>query len=118
MRYPTGIFFFVLLTFTGVVSPILAATCFLDWKPVDEDIAVWIQRSGAIVIICAIYIEFNRYSMSRRMAQQDVNNDNYQNTYSIMTTFFVLLSIFGTLIWGYGDIWIKDFLEHFQLEFK
>lgn len=83
--------------------------------PVNETTATWFQRSGSLMVVIALLVEFKLFSIQ---AYFDLYNTAmyvpvdipkiYRVMYICISTFAALTMVLGTLIWGYGDIIIKN----------
>jgi hypothetical protein len=77
--------------------------------PAEETMASWFQRSGSIVVVLSIWVQFKLFCI-----QTYLDSDAYcipiavpiwyfsAYKYISNTTVFVMLC--GTVIWGYGDL--------------
>ncbi|GIU40286.1 hypothetical protein TUM4438_01130 [Shewanella sairae] len=101
----------------SVVLPILAWHGCLK---VDDNPGVWFQRSGSLMVLFAVWVEFKlfkigNYSSPRSPDGQTwddmATEDNLKNKYSTliekMKYLAAILAIIGTLIWGYGDLFLN-----------
>lgn len=70
-------------------------------------------RSGAVVVILAIYVEFQLSKESHKMLHNNFfAKANGLKTIPILPIRHIVLSwcahtlvVVGTLVWGYGDLW-------------
>ena len=99
----------------GILAPILA--CTRSWLPEGEKFPIWFQRSGSILVIFAIMSEFILLSLYSTIYPGDntwtdenhqVIVNKYKTKYNLLSFFSSALAIIGTIIWGYGDIIIKN----------
>ena len=83
----------------------------------NEKPEIWFQRSGAIVVLLAV---FSEYCLSKIdgyinptgliVSRQEEFSAKYSTVYRVVKVFGVVMAIIGTLIWGYGDLawlWIN-----------
>lgn len=97
--------FFIFITLS-VIAPALA----FFFSPDSEPAETWFQRSGSIMILCAVVAEYNLiriktvlspdYSPITRMMDLTDNFSKLSNRYSKIAG---SVAIIGTFIWGYGD---------------
>lgn len=80
-------------------------------KPINEDIAIWFQRSGSLIVMCAVLIEFQLFSIHGAIFPSDVSfsqftdlENKYGNKHKLFSVFAASVAILGTVIWGYGDL--------------
>ncbi|WP_299178790.1 hypothetical protein [uncultured Neptuniibacter sp.] len=79
----------------------------------NETLSTWFQRSGSLMVIIAIITEFKLYSLNDYF---DLNNTRmfvpvdlpktYKSTYFVISIVALMSMLIGTLIWGYGDIFV------------
>ncbi len=93
--------FSFLLVVLGVLAPMLVL--FSAWIPESETYASWFQRSGSILVIFSILSQLTLLETHRKSV---LNTDIYRNIYNTLSLLTVLLAIFGTAIWGYGDLFM------------
>lgn len=102
----------VILLAIALMAPILSWNCFVVFKPVDEKLGTWFARSGALTTIYALLAvtlsqEFLK-SLHRPGFLADKNSldtlNLYSKKFSVLDKISFLLTFFGTLIWGYGDM--------------
>jgi hypothetical protein len=75
----------------------------------------WFQRSGSIMVIFAVLLEFNLFKYNSveeagtvYVEGQAVSKGGALPTFKkIIKVFGFILAILGTLIWGYGDLPFK-----------
>ncbi len=99
----------------------LMVICFLCWNyawsgafiPEGESPSVWFQRSGSISLVFCILAEIyflENLALASMILSKNPNIDEsffqfWFNNISSYVRFFVhFLTIFSTLIWGYGDV--------------
>ena len=102
-----------LLILFGIIPPLLALTT--DWRPEGENMASWFQRSGSILVIFSVLVEFKLltlfstfYPGAEAMLWTDTIAKKYYKKYLFVTYLSAILAIIGTIIWGYGDVLIKN----------
>ncbi len=98
-----------------ILIPLLAANSCM--KPVNEDASTWFQRSGSLMIVFAIWIEFKLFKVADDIFlngivtdQQSELAEKYRCKFEIMKYLAVIGALFGSVIWGYGDIIYKIFI--------
>ncbi len=83
----------------------------------DKEVTIWFQRSGSLMVLFAVWIEYKLFKISslsnpisdngvtwQDQAHSDALNTNYRNMLKIYKYLTAALAITGTVIWGYGDI--------------
>jgi len=103
------VFIAIVLAVTSLVFDISKIQLFFD-EPV-----YWFQRSGCIMVLSAVCLEFRQLLVP--VEQDELKSlgglhlgyvmskqKDGQKTFQIIALF---LSIFGTGIWGYGDLFFK-----------
>jgi len=100
-----------------IALALLSPLFLLLLKPVNESIGMWVQRSGAIIVVLALLAEIKAISAERLAITSEMSflycniylNNKYKKKVKIVTfaTYFVVA--IGTLIWGYGDILVSFF---------
>jgi hypothetical protein len=83
--------------------------------PEKETIGSWFQRSGAIVVALAVWIEIKNNTISGFIYPSGVSTNQFKELKKAYGLYFNLvkwsgfiLAIIGTVIWGYGDIPFKN----------
>lgn len=81
-------------------------------QPGSESLASWFQRSGAITSIFAV---FAQYRISGFL--ESIRGSTFAESWSLYHLFktyhhvlswvIAVITIWGALVWGYGDIFIK-----------
>ena len=106
-RYKEFIKEIILLLIAGIW------VCCSYWKPFTDDEGVWFARSGAIMILCAVIVEFRfnnkvvekiRGTIKKAAVSKlplDTGIKKEQEYIAYAAHIFVGL---GTIIWGYGDL--------------
>jgi hypothetical protein len=102
------------LIFLAIIIPFTAF--FVTWRPREETLPLWFQRSGSIVTVFAVYIQFELLSIQGFVnpngiisEEQGERHEKYHIFYDVISLFDIALIIIGTLIWGYGDIFWRYF---------
>ncbi|RNL61411.1 hypothetical protein [Zhongshania marina] len=103
------------LLFIGfyILIPILALMGAM--KPESEALGIWFQRSGSVMVLFASIAEFFSVKMHGVFNPAHLTNEPLFNTklkfslqsFKLMAVSAVLIGL-GTLIWGYGDIFVKS----------
>jgi len=103
------------LVILAIVIPILAIFSVL--KPEGEELTVWFQRSGSIVVLLAVWIEYNLFQIHGEIyptgfipEDGDKFTLKYGKPYDALKLVGAVLAVWGTIIWGYGDILYGKFL--------
>ncbi|MEB2514833.1 hypothetical protein SOP85_05205 [Pseudomonas sp. YuFO20] len=99
-------------TMLGVaaVAPLIAL--FVPWVPVGESQATWFQRSGSITTIFSLLAATLSIAASRNLHKPGTWGDlyaitvlaEYQPNLNRIEQMSFVLTLIGTIIWGYGDI--------------
>ena len=100
------VLFLILL---ALLVPIFAVM--IPYRPGAENLASWFQRSGSVMTIISITIDVKLFSIyqwfhssnSLSKKLEDFKERYYRN-YKYMSLMALLLTVSGTLIWGYGDL--------------
>jgi hypothetical protein len=100
---------FILFCLLSFLFPIFALTEI--FKPINESLGVWFQRSGATCVVFAIFAEFKAVKMSKVLDPSGFVSTSYDTAvkkYHFQVQAFnyiaIFLVVFGTFVWGYGDI--------------
>ncbi|MGR3002143.1 hypothetical protein ABMY37_20830 [Vibrio vulnificus] len=102
------------IIFLAVSIPLIALFCpTLMLK--NETVATWFQRSGAIVVALAVWIEIKNNAISGYIYPSGFSTSDfvilkqdYGLYFNLIKWTGFLLAIIGTLIWGYGDIPLRN----------
>lgn len=105
------------LLFLSIAIPIAA------WHGVyqyDEDVTIWFQRSGSLMVFFSVWLEYKLFKISNLtnpiskdgltfedLAHRDALNNHYGVRLKSYKYVSAVLAIIGTVIWGYGDILMK-----------
>ncbi len=102
-----------LLSVAAFLPPFI--TVYYPLMPEGETTASWFQRSGSLMVIIAIWTEYKLFSMNDYFDLHDTRYvvpidlpKTYKQIYTLITIIAALAMVFGTLIWGYGDVFIKN----------
>lgn len=97
------------LMMIAVAAPIAAYNQFL--LPVGENAGSWFQRSGAITLVLALWVEFNLIKVNEHInisgvtiSDQTKLSKKYKLRYRIFQYLGIFLAIVGTVICSYGDL--------------
>jgi hypothetical protein len=99
-----------ILLFTAVIVTVLAYHGFL--MPDIDTPAIWFQRSGAFVVLIAIFAEIYFISEPKSISDNfDIKAREKRKTLiKISNVANLSLGVIGTIIWGYGDLIRLQFL--------
>jgi hypothetical protein len=101
---------FALCIFISVVCALLAAFGIL--KPANEPLDIWFQRSGSLVVLFAAigeyYVSIMRATL-RPAGYVGITAMENELSFTVKCYHFAALAlvIIGTIIWGYGDLWLQ-----------
>ena len=83
-------------------------------RPLGEGVETWFQRSGSVMVVFALLGEMHAYQMFDVFKPSGFVGSTYEKTktrYYSQVKYWNYLSIVfvsvGTLIWGYGDLFLK-----------
>ncbi|HCG8217836.1 TPA: hypothetical protein NJ504_004836 [Vibrio parahaemolyticus] len=98
----------------AISIPLVAAFC-PAFMPVNETVATWFQRSGAVVVALAVWIEIKNNAISGYIYPSGLSTSDfailkqdYGLYFNLIKWSGFLLAILGTVIWGYGDIPLRN----------
>ncbi|MFT7043664.1 MAG: hypothetical protein ACJAW7_002426 [Candidatus Azotimanducaceae bacterium] len=81
--------------------------------PCEEKPAIWFQRSGSVVVVFAVWIEYKLFNINGYInptgliaSFDEINNQKYGTIHKIASGLAAILAVSGTVIWGYGDLLI------------
>ena len=91
------------------------AALFIPWIPKDETLFTWFQRSGSAMVVFGLLAEaraVNCFFILNPSGLGEVSLIEVREKYlkypsALNIVSFVIIAL-GTLIWGYGDIWVKS----------
>ncbi|MCF1443251.1 hypothetical protein ACI2VK_15075 [Ralstonia nicotianae] len=83
-------------------------------RPAGEAVATWWQRAGAPVAVFA-FIAQNKCQYlgalltpgSFTSAEMESLRGKYRRTHQISLSAAIFLTVIGTVVWGYGDLFVK-----------
>jgi hypothetical protein len=100
-----------LLLLTALI-PILAFKSFL--MPDEEDVAIWFQRAGSLMVVSSVWVEFKLFKIAADIypsgvfSQDDTRlTEKYSVYFGVVKYLALAGALFGTVIWGYGDVFYK-----------
>jgi hypothetical protein len=94
----------------AIVCPILSLV--IPWRPEGQSLAIWFQRSGAMVIVFALIAEaraINVYNIINPSGFVGVGHEEATEEFgkskpAVFNSISFLVIVAGTFIWGYGDL--------------
>ena len=99
------------LLLIATLTPFLATAEAL--RPEAEDAALWFQRSGSLTVLFAVLSEFRLQTVDGHInprgiwdSFQEKMKQKYSRKHFLLSAVSVLVAIIGTIIWGYGDLFI------------
>ncbi|WP_444896918.1 hypothetical protein [Microbulbifer sp. SSSA005] len=76
--------------------------------PLIDKPEIWFQRSGAIAVLIAVYIEYiaqHQLKSISALAYEGISlSSSYSTYFDWISKSCIALAIIGTVIWGYGDL--------------
>lgn len=91
-----------------------AISLFDELRPQNEILASWFQRSGSLVVLLALFAEYQLLKIREIMnpsglitKDDEYCRDRYGSAYDCLVYVGLTCALFGTLIWGYGDLIVK-----------
>lgn len=101
----------------GVASSLAFLLPIVAWSgilmPEQEAQASWIQRSGSVMVVWGILVEFRLLSIEGYINPSGATYvvpfdllESYKISYRLISMLTISVMVFGTIIWGYGDIFI------------
>lgn len=105
----------VLLLVIAILAPIFARAVFYLWTPGTDTLAQWLERSGAIMTIySAIAAAVSRFSMDLISQSEEITareastlTKKYTKIVQAIEGVSLLVTLLGTLVWGYGSFVLK-----------
>jgi hypothetical protein len=94
----------------AMLIPYLAWNGFLQ---LDNNLGVWFQRSGSLMVLFAIWVEFKLFKIGNYiypgknlgdMEDAEKLNEKYSFLIQILKYTAAIPAILGIVIWGYGDL--------------
>ncbi|HHF2982673.1 TPA: hypothetical protein ACPJ0L_003636 [Vibrio alginolyticus] len=83
----------------------------------EDNSAIWFQRSGSVTVLFAVWVEFKLFKLAgltnpiseNGKTYDDMRKSDYLQTHNskkiqIIKYLAAVLAISGTAIWGYGDL--------------
>jgi hypothetical protein len=99
----------IIIVILSILVPVISF--FVPWQPSGETLASWFQRSGSILVGLSVFAEFRLLSIHSTvnpgagvMTFNNGTSVKQKKAYEILSSVVFVLAIFGTIIWGYGDI--------------
>lgn len=93
----------------AIMIPLISL--YWDYRPQNESIETWFQRSGSFIVLLAVWVEYKLFSINGDVnpngiitEQQGRLSEKFRPWHKVSAYFAAFLAIFGTLIWGYGDL--------------
>lgn len=94
----------------AVAAPLIAL--FAPWVPIGESQATWFQRSGSITTIFSLLAATLSIAASTNLNKPGTWGDlyaiavlaEYQPNLKRIERISFVLTLIGTIVWGYGDI--------------
>lgn len=87
---------------------------FPSTNPTTDPHDIWFQRSGSFMVVASIWAEF---ILIRTGGYLDPHNEKYMvftdmppylnHLHRQLSKAVIFLALYGTLVWGYGDLIIK-----------
>tara|TARA_R100000501_G_C2547623_1_gene63670 strand:- start:9 stop:284 length:276 start_codon:yes stop_codon:yes gene_type:complete len=86
-------------------------SAFVPIYPGEESQGTWFQRSGAVVVLLGVWVEFKLFPLSTYFDKSAYAvpvklPTSYHLAYKYLSTTTIFLVITGTIIWGYGDLFL------------
>ncbi|RTE67731.1 hypothetical protein EH243_01925 [Amphritea opalescens] len=105
--------YYAIFSVLAFISPLVAL--FIPYMPENESIFTWFQRSGSAMVVFGLLAEAKAINCffilnPAGFAETGINEARakYLKYPANLNIFSFLIIALGTLIWGYGDIWIKN----------
>ena len=102
------------IIFVAIAVPFIAIFV-PDLMPEKETIGTWLQRSGAVVVAFAVWVEIKNNAISGYIYPSGLSTSQYRELKEFYGLYFniikwtgFVLAICGTVIWGYGDILLNQ----------
>jgi len=101
----------IVLLAIAAVAPLAAGTLFLSMKPEADSLAEWIERSGAITTVFSLLVVsvssegLKGLWIPGQMADLDKIEilNKFKPRFAWCENIALVLTIIGTVIWGYGS---------------
>jgi hypothetical protein len=115
------LFLFCILWFLGLTVFIFCINTIDLLRPVEESIGSWFERSGALIGVCGMLVEFKLKTVDNILGnasmafKPDVYQSfgKYEKYKSYMHVTALTYAIVGAIIWSYGSpvlVWINHLL--------
>jgi hypothetical protein len=106
-RIKAAILQVLILSLCAVVPPILSLTGI--FRPEDEPLGQWFQRSGAVMAALAVFAQFKVSGIAIMIAGGTFAETweayhKYNRLQALAAWLSLILIVIGTLIWAYGDL--------------
>ena len=105
----------------AILIPTLA---WRGWFQLDENVGTWFQRSGSLMVLFAVWIEFKLFKITNSTNPISANGQTWDNlevgsrlrikygkTIQKLKFLAAALALIGTLVWGYGDLFLSTIIE-------
>ena len=81
-------------------------------RPESESLASWFQRSGAITSIFAVFAQYRISGFLESIrgstfAESWSIYNLFKTHYQVLSWVIAIITIWGALVWGYGDLLLK-----------
>jgi len=103
----------ILFILTAIPIPFLAYIGL--FMPSNEDIQIWFQRSGSLIVLISSLAEYHAFKMLNTFNPIEMANEpefttkiQYSNQAKILIIVSAICIGIGTIIWGYGDILYRN----------
>ena len=79
-------------------------------RPQEEEQSIWFQRSGSVMVVCAIWAEIRLFKIDNLVNPSGLVSAEFRTFEPFKRWYFFLriagffIAILGTMVWGYGDI--------------
>jgi hypothetical protein len=101
--------FFIL----ALLTPL--AVFFIPYIPENETLFTWFQRSGSATVVFGLLAEARAVNCffilnPSGFAEEGINEARarYLKYPAVLNISSFVIIALGTLVWGYGDIWVKN----------
>jgi len=103
---------FGFLVLIAVLIPVSALL--VPLRPPSESLGSWFQRSGSIMTVLCLVLDLKVFSIHGRLFPSGYVSlgfgafkDKYLPIYNSLTVVLLVLTGIGTVIWGYGDLFVS-----------
>lgn len=105
--------YYAIFSALALITPLIAF--FVPYMPENETLFTWFQRSGSAVVVFGLLAEaraVNCFFILNPAGFAEIGINEARAKYlkhptALNICSFVIIAL-GTLIWGYGDIWVKS----------